>query len=109
MPQLVLDQLIGENRGAEANVIVTQPRRISAIGVSERIAAERCEQVGETCGYSIMLERKASRKTRLLLCTTGILLRRLQVDPDIASVSHVFVDEVRDIIFIQHSNDMLDQ
>jgi hypothetical protein len=41
VPQLVLDDLIMNNRGADANIIVTQPRRISAIGVSERIAAER--------------------------------------------------------------------
>ena len=40
--------------------------------------------------------RKSSKKTRLLLCTTGILLRRLQCDPDLASVSHVFVDEVHE-------------
>lgn len=83
------------NEGAATNIIVTQPRRISAIGVSERIADERCERVGETCGYSIKLEKKMSSKTRLLLCTTGILLRRLQCDPDLAAVSHVFVDEVR--------------
>lgn len=80
--------------GAEASMIVTQPRRLSAIGVSERIASERCERIGETVGYSIRLENKRSPKTRLLLCTTGILLRRLQCDPDLASVSHVFVDEV---------------
>lgn len=78
VPQLVLDNLILNNRGAEANIIVTQPRRISAIGVSERIAAERCENIGSTVGYSIRLESKRSHKTRLLLCTTGILLRRLQ-------------------------------
>lgn len=96
VPQLVLDDMIFNNRGAEANVIVTQPRRISAIGVSERIAAERCEKIGQTCGYSIRLESKRSAKTRLLLCTTGVLLRRLQCDPDLASVSHVFVDEVHE-------------
>jgi HrpA-like RNA helicase len=50
VPQLVLDDLIMNNRGSAANIIVTQPRRISAIGVSERIAQERCEKVGETCG-----------------------------------------------------------
>jgi ATP-dependent RNA helicase DHX36 len=77
-------------------MIVTQPRRISAIGVSERVAAERCEKVGETSGYSIRLESKRSSKTRILLCTTGILLRRLQCDPDLASVSHIFVDEVHE-------------
>ena len=96
MPQLVLDDLIMNQRGAEANIIITQPRRISAIGVAERIASERCERVGETAGYSIRLENKRSARTRLLLCTTGILLRRLQIDPDLASVSHVFVDEVHE-------------
>jgi HrpA-like RNA helicase len=50
VPQLVFDDLIVNNRGSMANIIVTQPRRISAIGVSERIAQERCERVGETCG-----------------------------------------------------------
>lgn len=94
VPQLVLDDMIMRGHGAEANMIVTQPRRISAIGVSERIASERAERVGDTAGYSIRLENKRSAKTRLLLCTTGILLRRLQCDPDLASVSHVFVDEV---------------
>ena len=74
-----MDDLVLRNLGADANIIVTQPRRISAIGVSERIAAERCERIGETVGYSIRLESKRSSKTRLLLCTTGVLLRRLQV------------------------------
>jgi ATP-dependent RNA helicase DHX36 len=82
--------------GAATNMIVTQPRRISAIGVSERISQERCEKVGETCGYSIKLEKKMSARTRLLLCTTGVLLRRLQCDPDLASISHIFVDEVHE-------------
>lgn len=94
VPQLILDDLILKGRGATTNIIVTQPRRISAIGVSERIADERTERVSDTCGYSIKLEKKISSKTRLLLCTTGVLLRRLQCDPDLANVSHIFVDEV---------------
>ena len=89
---LVLDDMIQNNVGADANIIVTQPRRISAIGVSERIAAERCEKIGQTVGYSIRLESRRSAKTRLLLCTTGVLLRRLQVDPDLSSVSHGKLD-----------------
>jgi ATP-dependent RNA helicase DHX36 len=88
--------MIRSGNGASANLIVTQPRRISAIGVAERIAKERAEKVGQTCGYSIKLEKKMSKQTRLLLCTTGILLRRLQLDPDLASVSHIFVDEVHE-------------
>lgn len=50
VPQLVLDTMIGEGEGASANIIVTQPRRISAVGVAERIAAERAEKIGETAG-----------------------------------------------------------
>ncbi|CAN0185179.1 unnamed protein product [Scytosiphon promiscuus] len=50
VPQLVLDTMIGEGEGASANIIVTQPRRISAVGVAERIAAERAERIGETAG-----------------------------------------------------------
>ena len=95
VPQLVLDDITDKGHGAEVSMIVTQPRRISAIGVSERIASERCEKVGDTCGYSIRMESKRSKNTRILFCTTGVLLRRLQCDPDLASVTHVFVDEVR--------------
>ncbi|CAM9318465.1 unnamed protein product [Ascophyllum nodosum] len=50
VPQLVLDTMIEAGQGATANIIVTQPRRISAVGVAERIAAERAERVGETAG-----------------------------------------------------------
>ena len=42
--------MIEAGQGATANIIVTQPRRISAVGVAERIAAERAERVGETAG-----------------------------------------------------------
>ena len=39
--------------GATCNIIVTQPRRISAISVAERVAAERAEQLGKTIGYQV--------------------------------------------------------
>ena len=47
----------------------TQPRRISAVGVADRVADERAERVGNTVGYQIRLESKRSRNTRLLFCT----------------------------------------
>jgi hypothetical protein len=48
VPQFILDDLINNGVGAKANMLVTQPRRISAIGVAERVAQERCESCGET-------------------------------------------------------------
>ena len=76
--------------------VCTQPRRISAIGVAERVASERVERIGNVVGYQIRLESKMSSSTRLLFCTTGILLRRLESDPDLSDVTHVIVDEVHE-------------
>lgn len=79
--------------------MVTQPRRISAIGVATRVASERCEDISSTkdgtVGYSIRGDKRLGANTRLLFCTTGVVLRRLANDPDLAGVSHVIVDEVR--------------
>ena len=78
VPQFILERAISENRGAETNIVCTQPRRISAIGLAERVAAERLEKCGDVVGYSVRLESKLDRdKTRLHFCTMGILLRRL--------------------------------
>ena len=50
IPQLVFDAAIEMGTGADINLVVTQPRRISAISVAERIAQERVETVGQTAG-----------------------------------------------------------
>jgi ATP-dependent RNA helicase DHX36 len=53
-------------------------------------------QVGDEIGYAIRLDSCASSATKVLFCTTGILLRRLQSDPLMDKVSHVIVDEVHE-------------
>ncbi|KAG6465803.1 hypothetical protein O3G_MSEX015402 [Manduca sexta] len=99
VPQYILDDwLDGFNNGGTEHVeiVCTQPRRISAIGVAERVADERVEKIGQVVGYQIRLESKVSSKTRLTFCTTGILLRRLEYDPKLTSVTHIVVDEVHE-------------
>ncbi|KAL2610391.1 hypothetical protein R1flu_028964 [Riccia fluitans] len=96
VPQYVLEDYIERDKGATCNIICTQPRRLSAIGLADRVAKERGQAVGETVGYSVRLESCRSQRTRLLFCTTGILLRRLSSDPDLESVTHVIVDEVHE-------------
>ena len=83
---------------APVNIICTQPRRISAIGVAERVASERGEpRVGVgAVGYAIRGETKVCDDTRLLFCTTGVLLRRLEKDPTLQGITHVLVDEVHE-------------
>lgn len=48
--QFILDDYIASGQGAWCNIVVTQPRRISAVSVSERVAAERCENLGDAIG-----------------------------------------------------------
>jgi ATP-dependent RNA helicase DHX57 len=49
---------------------------------------------GDVVGYAVRLDSRQSRSTRLLFCTTGVLLQQLKTDPTLAQVSHVVVDEV---------------
>lgn len=96
VPQFILDDAISRGVGGACSIICTQPRRISAIGVAERVAAERAQRLGEQVGYQIRLDRVTSDSTQLLFCTTGILLRRMQHDPALRDVSHVIIDEVHE-------------
>ncbi|KAL1566113.1 RNA helicase [Salvia divinorum] len=96
LPQFILEDEISSLRGGSCNIICTQPRRISAISVAARISAERGEELGETVGYQIRLESKRSAQTRLLFCTTGVLLRQLIQDPDLTGITHLLVDEIHE-------------
>ncbi|OIW12193.1 hypothetical protein TanjilG_28601 [Lupinus angustifolius] len=96
LPQFILEEEISCLRGADCNIICTQPRRISAISVAARVSAERGENLGGTVGYQIRLETKRSDETRLLFCTTGVLLRKLVQDPELTGVSHLLVDEIHE-------------
>ncbi|KAL1138333.1 hypothetical protein AAG570_008397, partial [Ranatra chinensis] len=97
VPQFLLDNwLVSRNSTSHVEIICTQPRRLSAIGVAERVSAERMERIPESVGYQIRLETKTSPWTRLLFCTTGILLRRLEGEPFLGSVTHIIVDEVHE-------------
>jgi ATP-dependent RNA helicase DHX57 len=103
--QFVLDDMIRQGLGEAANIICTQPRRISALGLADRVADERCVKVGEEVGFSIRGESKQKAgTTKITFVTTGVLLRRLQtsggkpqdVVDALADVSHVVIDEVHE-------------
>ncbi|XP_030369057.1 dosage compensation regulator isoform X2 [Scaptodrosophila lebanonensis] len=93
--QYILDDYISSGQGAYANIYVTQPRRISAISVAERVARERCEQLGDTVGYSVRFESVFPRPYgAILFCTVGVLLRKLEAG--LRGVSHIIVDEIHE-------------
>ena len=103
--QFVLDDMIKRHVGASASIICTQPRRISALSLADRVSDERCSRVGDEVGYAIRGESKQkSGTTKITFVTTGVLLRRLQTSGGtqddivaaLADVSHVVVDEVHE-------------
>lgn len=95
VPQMLLQE--ASTLGKPCRIFCTQPRRISALTIAERVAAERGEKVGYTVGYQIRLESKLSPKTLLTFCTNGVLLRTLMGgDSSLASVTHILVDEVHE-------------
>lgn len=77
-------------------VVVTQPRRLAARAAARRLAQLLGEPVGRTVGYAVRGERRTGPATRIEIVTTGVLLRRLQRDPDLPGVGAVVLDEVHE-------------
>eukprot|EP00931_Biecheleriopsis_adriatica_P101593 TRINITY_DN766_c0_g2_i2.p1 TRINITY_DN766_c0_g2~~TRINITY_DN766_c0_g2_i2.p1 ORF type:complete len:1119 (-),score=339.18 TRINITY_DN766_c0_g2_i2:8-3364(-) len=102
LPQYIVDDWVGVEgaRKRRPRVVVTQPRRIAAISVAERVAWERGESIGNTVGYTVRNDAKPprSRDGSIEFCTVGILLRRLMDprDPNLGRYTHVLVDEVHE-------------
>ena len=96
VPQYLLDDFLSRGLGHAVNIVCTQPRRISAIGLADRVSDERQEKAGMTIGYNIRGETRVGASTKLRFVTTGVLLRRFLGDPDLSGVTHVIVDEVHE-------------
>ncbi|XP_063795841.1 ATP-dependent RNA helicase A isoform X2 [Pseudophryne corroboree] len=95
VPQYILDEYIRNDQAAQCNIVVTQPRRISAVSVAERVSYERGEDVGKSCGYSVRFESILPRPhASVMFCTVGVLLRKLE--SGIRGISHVIVDEIHE-------------
>ena len=95
-PLFFLEEALESGKGERINIICTQPRRVAAISVAERVSEQVNEKIGGSIGYHIRMESKKSKHTKLMFCTTGVILRRLQDDPGLKGVTHVCVDEVHE-------------
>ncbi|QIS12487.1 ATP-dependent helicase HrpB [Nocardia arthritidis] len=79
--------------GTAGRVLVAEPRRLAARAAAGRMAALLGESVGETVGYSVRGDRRVGPGTRVEVVTSGLLVRRLQGDPELAGVDVVVLDE----------------
>ena len=99
VPPLVADvvaRLPPDGAGRPRRVVVTQPRRVAARAAARRLAALLGEPVGRTVGYAVRGERVVGRDTRIEIVTAGLLLRRLQDDPELSGAAAVVLDEVHE-------------
>src|SRR3954470_21031006 len=83
-------------RGVNGLIGHTQPRRIAARTVAERIAAEVDRPLGETVGYQVRFTDHSSRDTLVKLMTDGILLAELQHDRLLSAYDTIIIDEAHE-------------
>jgi ATP-dependent RNA helicase DHX29 len=100
IPSFVLEHQLSQ--GKACKVYCTEPRRISAISLAQRVSEELGEgpkdlgSVRSLVGYAIRLESKTSAQTRLIYATVGVVLRMLEGPRGLGEVTHLVIDEVHE-------------
>lgn len=78
---------------AAKHIVMLEPRRLAAKSIAAYLASQLGEEVGQTVGYQIKGEQQRSKATRLLIVTEGVLIRKIQQDPELAAVDLLIFDE----------------
>jgi len=100
IPAFVLEHELSQ--GKACKVYCTEPRRISAISLAQRVSEELGEgpkdlgSIRSLVGYAIRLESKTSSQTRLVYATVGVVLRMLESSGGLQEVTHLVIDEVHE-------------
>ena len=100
VPQFILEHEL--SRGRQCKIYCTEPRRISAISLAQRVSEELGEHKGDLgtsrslIGYAIRLESHTVSQTRLVYATVGIVLRMLENADGLSEVTHLILDEVHE-------------
>ena len=92
MPQFLLETEIAEGKA----IACTQPRRVAAMSVADRVAKEMDVKLGNEVGYTIRFEDKSSQYTRLKYMTDGMLLRESMNDPELNRYGIIILDEAHE-------------
>ncbi|MEY4458066.1 MAG: hypothetical protein RIS25_659 [Actinomycetota bacterium] len=89
LPKMCLD--LGRTRIAH-----TQPRRIAARAVAERLAEELQVPLGGTVGYAVRFTDESSADTRVKVMTDGVLLAAIHRDPMLSGYDTIIIDEAHE-------------
>src|SRR4026209_1339723 len=80
----------------EAMIGCTQPRRVAALSISQRIAEELNVNWGREVGCKIRFDDRSSAQTYIKLMTDGILLAETQGHPDLSEYNAIILDEAHE-------------
>ncbi|GHJ30232.1 MULTISPECIES: ATP-dependent RNA helicase HrpA [Streptomyces] len=83
-------------RGVKGLIGHTQPRRIAARTVAERIAEELRSPLGESVGWKVRFTDQVSKDTHVKLMTDGILLAEIQTDRELRQYDTIIIDEAHE-------------
>lgn len=100
IPSFLLEHELSQ--GKPCKIFCTEPRRISAISLAQRVSDELGEGPKDLgtprslVGYAIRLETKTSSQTRLIYATVGVVLRMLESSRSLNEITHLVIDEVHE-------------
>ena len=77
-------------------IVCTQPRRVAAVTIAQRVASERGCAVGGEVGYTVRFDDRSSSSTRIKYVTDGVMLREIMSDRKLAKYGVVVVDEAHE-------------
>ena len=87
---------LAAGRGLDGMIGHTQPRRIAAVAVAQRIAEELGEPLGDAVGYKIRFSDRTARDAYIKIMTDGILLAETQTDRRLSAYDTIIVDEAHE-------------
>ena len=92
LPKICLEM----GRGAAGLIGHTQPRRIAAQALANRVSAELGSTTGDLVGYQVRFVDRTSPRTLVKLMTDGLLLRELEGDPLLLRYDTLIIDEAHE-------------
>ena len=92
LPKICLEA----GRGEAGRIAVTQPRRVAALSIAQRVAEELKVNYGRDVGCKIRFRDQTAPETCIKVMTDGILLAETQGDPDLLEYDTIIVDEAHE-------------
>lgn len=97
VPSYILeDAILDKNQDKAPVIYVTQPRRIAARSIADRVCEEHGWEMGTLVGYQVGLEKRVGPQTILTYCTSGVLLQKLIQEKSLKNYTHIIIDEAHE-------------